>query len=187
MSDSAGGPEGEETSFKGIPWRRDDAGAVAWFDDNRRRWVRWHPGADAPPRPAGWEPTDLAPISSGRRPSWRTGYRLFPVALVIFVLVIGVAQALRSGPSSLANDEAKAAQKLLGRCLVQAGSAGGHPLYQPKAVTCSSPMATVKVVQVVGGTPGSPACPADTTGVSLAYPGVAYPHVECTQPVHPGG
>jgi hypothetical protein len=30
-------------------------------------------------------------------------------------------------------------------------------------------------------------CPPGTTGMELLYNGVRYPHVECTQPLHPGG
>ncbi len=177
--------DADEVIHRGIGWRRDAAGRISWHDEDAGRWVSWRPGDDAPPRPSGWE--GEAPLSSGRRPKWGTPYRVVPVVLVAFAVVVGVTQALRSGSTSQVSDEAKAAEKLLDQCLVQNGTVGGLPAYRPKAVSCGAPGATLKVIQVLPGTPGGPSCPAGTTAVQLAYPGVRYPHIECTQPLTPAG
>ncbi|HYA45182.1 MAG TPA: hypothetical protein VED59_06225, partial [Acidimicrobiales bacterium] len=45
---------GEEVAHRGISWRRSQSGRIAWYNEGLARWVRWHPGADAPPLPPDW-------------------------------------------------------------------------------------------------------------------------------------
>ncbi|MBV9662196.1 MAG: hypothetical protein JO337_13665, partial [Acidimicrobiales bacterium] len=59
--------------------------------------------------------------------------------------------------------------------------------YSTNTVPCSSPQAAVKVTDVLPTTPGSPSCPAGTTGMELGYAGVTHPHVLCVQPLHQNG
>ncbi|MGH8917217.1 MAG: LppU/SCO3897 family protein [Actinomycetes bacterium] len=172
------------TTHRGVRWHRDVTGRVRWFNDDLNQWVRYRPGDDAPPRPGGWDPTPATAITRSR-PGWRSPYRIVPLAILAFILIVGLLQAL--APGNQTGAEAKAAQAMLGKCLVVSGSAGGHPVYKTKPVTCGSRGASVKVVSVLPGTPGAPPCPAGTTGVSLAYAGVRYPHLECVTPAGAGG
>jgi hypothetical protein len=180
-------PTGRRATYRGVRWRCDDAGTMAWFNDGLERWVRWYPGADAPPLPPRWA-AESAPPPPPRlqRPRWRSPYRLVPIALVIFVIVIGVYQATKA-TSNPVRAEAKAAEALVGKCLAQDGTAAGHPTYKASPVPCELPFATVKVVTIRPGAPGSPACPAATTPVLLPALGVRYPHIECVTPVAHGG
>ena len=107
------------------------------------------------------------------------------MALVAFVIVIGVYQATKA-TSNPVRTETKAAEALVGKCLAEDGTSGGHPVYKAAPVACGLPTASVKVVVVRPGAPGSPPCPADTTPVHLPAVGVRYPHVECVTPVAGG-
>ena len=165
-----------ETTHRGIRWRRESGGGIAFYNTDGGRWVHWEPGVDAPPRPPGW---------GGRRPvrpRFLTPWRMVPLVLTVAVVILAVLQVVRPS-SDEAKKEASASAAMLGKCLSQDGSALGHPKYSSSAVSCSSPKAAVKVVKVVPSTPGSPLCPQGTTGVELPYAGVQYPHIECVQPV----
>jgi hypothetical protein len=178
-------PAAAETTHRGVPWRRDGQGRISFYDADAKRWVAWAPGVDAPPLPPGWGAGE--PPASGRlvRAGWTSRWRLLPLILVVVAVVIAVVQALHSSPNQTAK-EASAAAALMGRCLAQDGTAGGHPKYSGKPVDCASPQAAVKVVAVVPSTPGSAGCPAGTTGVELAYAGVRYPHILCVRQVGNG-
>ncbi len=181
---------GESVRHKGVRWHRAPNGVVRWWNEDLNQWVRWRPGADAPPRPPDWEvgggSAGGPATNKAARAGWRSPYRWAPLALIAFVVVVGLAQATRgSGGQDAA--ETKASAKLAGQCLHQNGMADGHPKYSATGVACGSSGANVRVVRVLPGTPGAPLCPAAETGLSLPYPGVRYPHVECVLPVHPGG
>lgn len=170
----------EETVHRGIKWQRSPEGSIRFYDPDGERWVDWAPGVDAPPRPPGWVSSRPA------RPGWRTPWRLVPLAVTVLVVIIALVQVLR--PSSTAvKKEAAASAAMLGKCLSRNGTENGHPRYSPTPVPCSSPASAVKVVQVVPSKPGSPLCPAGTTGYEQLYPGVQYPHVLCLQPVQQDG
>ena len=170
---------GEETTFKGVRWRRQPDGSVYFHDQSTGRWVKWGPGVDAPPLPPRWGLLGVATRVS--RPGWRSPWRLVPVALVVIAVVVALAQVLRPS-SGQTSAETRASAALLGKCLPRDGTANGHPKYSTTPVDCSSPRAAVKVVAVIPSTPGSPSCPAGTTGVEIPYIGVAHPHVECLKP-----
>jgi hypothetical protein len=174
-------PRVEEVEHRGVRWQRAPNGAVRWRDTEEGEWVRYRRGDDAPPRPPGWEPRKgLLPAGvTVDRPSWRTPYRIVPVVLIVAVLVVGAVQAL-SGSGGQAKAETKAADALVGKCLVSSGFSDGRPTYSAHAVACGSVGALVKVTEVLPGTPGSPSCPQGTTPVVLAFPGVRYPHQLCT-------
>jgi hypothetical protein len=172
----------EETVHRGVRWRRDAAGALSFFDTDGERWVRWAPGVDAPPVPPGWG------SAGGRvqRPPFLSKWRLVPLVLVVGAVVVAVIQAERPAGNQTSR-EASASAALLGKCLAQKGTVAGRPAYGSSAVACSSTQASVRVVRVVGTTPGSPLCPAGTTGFELGvFAGVRYPHVVCVAPLHPG-
>ena len=169
-------------TYRGVRWRRDAAGTTAWFNDGIKRWVRWYPGADAPPLPPRWAAESAPPPPRLVRPGWRSPYRIVPLVLLAFILVIGTYQALRT-TSDPAATEAKAAQALVGRCLASDGELGGHPLYRPRPVPCSGPVAAVEVRAVRPGTPGGPACPQGTTPTQIPTVGVRYPHTLCLTPL----
>jgi hypothetical protein len=168
---------------RGIRWQRAASGAMRWRDGDHDGWVRYRPGDDAPPRPPGWDgPGLVGALRTARptldRPSWRSPYRIVPVVLLVLIIVFAVVEATR-GSGGQAAAETKAADGLVGKCLVADGSAGGEPRYSPKGVACSAVGAVVKVTKVLPGTPGAPSCPIGTTSVQLAYPGVRYPHQLC--------
>ncbi|HWG74906.1 MAG TPA: hypothetical protein VG184_12715 [Acidimicrobiales bacterium] len=169
----------QNVTHRGIRWQRAPSGAIRWWNDELERWVRFQPGADAPPRPAGWE-TGRAPDPPLTRPKWRSPYRIVPIVLVVVVVVSGLVQALRSNQPVA--DEAKQAAALNGRCLRETGTSKGSPTYSDKPVPCSAANAAVKVVAVVTTTPPATPCPAGTTAVQLLS-GVAHPHLECVEPV----
>ncbi len=169
-------------TYRGVRWRWDDAG-VGWYNDDAERWVRWVPGGDGPPPPPPWESAGLpTPPPRVARAGWRSPYRLVPIVLVVAVVIIGVVQATSRTAHPVAAERASA-EKLAGKCLPTKGTSHGHPVYGSSAVSCDLPVASVKVVDVLPGTPGSRPCPSATTAVQLAYPGVRYPHVECVRPV----
>jgi hypothetical protein len=101
-------------------------------------------------------------------------------------VAIAIVQVLRPSGNQVAK-EAKAAEAMLGKCLAQHGTEGGHPRYSSTTVPCDSADAAVKVVRVIPSTPGSPLCPPGTVGVELLVNGVQYPHIECVQTIRPGG
>jgi hypothetical protein len=180
-------PGGHRATYRGVRWRRDAAGTMAWFNDGIKRWVRWYPGADAPPLPPRWEAETAPPLPPRlNRPAWRSPYRLVPVALVIVVIVLGVYQATKTTSDPIAA-ETRTAEALVGKCLAQDGISGGHPKYLSRPVPCALPTADVKVESIRSGVPGRPTCPAGTTPVQLPALGVRYPHVECVLPVRPRG
>ena len=174
----------EETTYRGVRWQRDDIGRLRFYDADGGRWVSWAPGVDAPPRPPGWD--RRRGLGTVPRPGWLTRWRLVPLGLIVVVLIIAVIQATRSHGNQVPK-EAAATSALLDKCLAQHGTAEGHPKYSSKPVACTSPAAAVRVVQVLPSTPGSPLCPAGTTGVVLPFAGVKYPHILCVQAVRPGG
>lgn len=157
---------------------------MEFLDPNRSTWVPWSPGVDAPPRPQGWE-TTAPPVPGMRppRPGWRTPWRLVPLAVTFLVVVIAVVQVMHPSGSNV-KKEAAATAALQGKCLAQHGTAEGHPKFSPDPVACNSATASVKVVEVVGSNPGSPACPSGTAGFELPYPGVRYLHILCLRPLH---
>jgi hypothetical protein len=169
------------TTHRGIQWRRDERGRIAFFDADGGQWVTWGPKVDAPPLPPGWEPKGGLP-----RAGWRSHWRLIPLALTLVVVAIAVAQGLRSGSggANAAAKEAAASAALFGKCLAQDGRVSGLPKYKASPVPCTSTSAAVKVVRVLP--PGSPLCPSGTVGVVLPYAGVTNPHVECVAPVYHG-
>ena len=177
-----GRAKAQRATYRGVRWRRDVDGTIGWYNDGIGRWVRWWPGSDAPPVPPRWADAVVGRPSMGR-PRWRSPYRIVPVVLVVAVVVVGVVQALRS-QSNPVKAETRTAEKLVGKCLAANGTQGGHTAYKSTPVPCSLPVADVKVVKVLPGTPGGPRCPEGTMAVQLAYPGVRYPHVECVTRVH---
>lgn len=190
-ADSVGNPasKAESVTYRGIQWQLTATGLLQWWNADAEAWVRHRPGADAPPRPPAWETAHAGgggpATNKAARASWRSPYRLVPLGLFVVIIVFGAIQAT-SGSGGLASDEAKASSHLVGRCLRQNGTAGGHPRYSAKGLPCATPGVSVKVVRVLPGTPNSPACRAGETGLALPYPGVPYPHVECVVPVTGG-
>jgi hypothetical protein len=174
----------QETTHRGVRWQRDDGGRLRFYDADGARWVTWGPKVDAPPLPPAWVPRN-AP-GGLERPPLRSRWRLIPILFIVVVVVIAVVQALRPSGHQ-AHSEAKATAALLGKCLAQDGTSGGHPKYRATPVPCDSPEATVRVAQVIPSTPGSPFCPAGTIGVELPYPGVRYLHVLCVEAVRATG
>ena len=172
--------DASETTYRGVQWRRDPGSGISFYDADGDRWVRWGPGVDAPPRPPGWT-TERVP-----RPGRWTRWRVIPLVLVVGAVVIAVIQVLRPSGNQAAK-EAKASEAMLGKCLAQHGTVNGHPKYSATPVPCDSAEAAVKIIKVIPSTPGSPLCPSGTIGVELLYNGVEYPHVECAQPILPGG
>lgn len=170
----------EETTYRGVRWRREGGGGVSFYDADGDTWIPWTDDGGAPPLPPKWgllgRPIGIT------RPGWRSHWRIIPVVLVVAAVIIAIVQAERPNGNPVAK-EAAASQGLLGKCLPQDGTSDGHPRYSTKTVACGSSQAAVKVVQVLATTPGSPGCPSGTTGVLIPYTGVQYPHVECVQPV----
>ena len=94
-------------------------------------------------------------------------------------------QTLTPSTTTALQGETAASQAMLGECLAQEATTDGHPRYSSTPVPCASPTAAVKVVTVIPTSPGSPLCPGGTTGMELLL--TRDPHVECAQPLHPGG
>ncbi|MGH9057655.1 MAG: LppU/SCO3897 family protein [Acidimicrobiales bacterium] len=170
----------EETTHRGVLWRRDREGRASFYDADGERWVRWAPGVDAPPVPPGW--AGRRRIGQVERPQWRSPWRIVPLVIIAVVIVAALVQVLRPSTGQT-KKEAAASAALLGKCLAQDGTANGHPKYSATPVSCASPQAAVKVLKVIPSTPGSPLCPNGLTGVELPYAGVRYLHVECVEPV----
>lgn len=179
--------QGRKTRHRGVHWQETPAGIIRWWNDDARTWVRYRPGADAPPPPPGWAVVDEGGPATNKaaRAGWRTPYRLVPIILIVVVLGVAIVQASQ-GSGGQGAAEAKAADKLVGKCLKQNGITGGHPRYSAAGMACTAPGSAVRVVRVLPGTPGSPPCPAGDTGFVLPYLGVRYPHVECVVPVSAG-
>lgn len=177
------GRPGESLRHRGVRWQRDPAGGLSWWNAELDAWVRWRPGQDAPPRPPAWvSPGAVGPLRDpGQRKGWRSPFRLVPVALAAFILLVGVVQATRHHLPSAAAAETAAAHHLTGRCLVQAGTVGGLPRYEASSVACTSPRASVKVVAVLAAAGPPPPCPAGTMTVRIAYPDLTSPPRECVK------
>jgi hypothetical protein len=174
----------ETTVHRGIRWRRDEGGKVSFYDADGKRWVAWSAKGDNPPLPPGW--SMLGVPTRVTRPGWRSRWRLVPIVLIVVAMVIAIIQSTHPSGNPVAK-EAAAAQALLGKCLTQKGTANGQPVYSSTAVACDAHDAAVRVVQVLStGPQASPSCPGGTVGFSLAYTGVRYPHILCTQSVRPG-
>lgn len=156
----------ETTTYRGVEWRREPGGAVAFYDQSSSRWIRWEPGVDAPPLPPRWSIFGVA--TRATRPGWRSHWRIIPIVLVLAGVGVAVAQVLL--PSST-----PPASGYLGKCLEQNGSLSGHPSYG--TVSCASPKASLKVVQVLQTTNGS--CPANS---ALLLVGIDNPTAICVQP-----
>ena len=176
--------EGTRVVHRGVHWNRDLNGVISFYNTDSKDWVRWERGSDAPPLPPGWSSAG----GSGRvaRPKWTSPWRIIPMIGAVIVVIVAVWQVTRPSGSQTSK-EASATASLLGKCMAQHGSLDGHPRYSTKPVPCDSPDAAVMVVQVLPTTPGSPLCPAGTTGFELPYAGVSHPHVLCLKPVHPAG
>jgi len=181
--------EDASVTHRGIRWQRGPKGGIRWWNDQEGAWVPWVRGADAPPRPIGWEARGAGggpATNKAARAPWTSPYRLVPLGLFLAIVIAGVIQAT-TGSGGQAPAEATAAGKLAGHCLRQNGFAGGHPRYSAEAVGCSTPGASVKVVRVLPGTPGAAGCPVGEIDLTLPYAGVRYPHVECVVSVAHGG
>lgn len=176
--------EAKRVTHRGIHWHQAPSGRIRWWNTEDKAWIIWRPGDDAPPRPDGWDARGGPATSRSARPSFRSPYRLVPIVIALIIVVYGVVQATQ-GSGGQTSAETKAADKLVGRCLVTNGTANGHPRYSATSVVCSDPRASVKVLRVLPGTPGARGCGAGTTGLSLPYPGVRYPHLECVVAAHP--
>ena len=108
-------------------------------------------------------------------------YRLVPLLVAVFVVVIALWQAARP-PAPATQADIAAAQALKGQCLHRQGGARSAPVYSPTPVSCSSPRASVKVVAVlVPGRPGS--CPLSSAVVQVLQAGVAGEPSECILPI----
>ena len=173
----------EETTYKGVPWHRDDQGNVSFYDADGGEWRRWGAGADAPPLPPKWQMLGVPTRFS--RPGWGSPWRIVPVAIIVAAVVFAVVQTVRPSGRDTVKQE-QAALALAGKCLTQDGTSGGHPKYSRSPVSCDSPKASVKVAQVFPLT-ASRLCPTGSTGYEQEFVGVPYPYVECLQPVPPAG
>jgi len=177
--------EGTRAVHRGVHWYKDPVGTISFYNTDSEEWVTWRRGADAPPMPPEWEKTAAA---KGRppRPRWTSPWRLIPLIGAAVVVVVAIWQVTRTSTGQ-ESKETVATAALLGKCLSRHGSLDGHPRYSSKPVPCDSPSASVKVAEVLPTTPGSPACPAGTTGFEIPYAGVQYPHVLCLAPVEGQG
>lgn len=172
----------EETTHRGVQWRREAGGRVSFYDQSSRRWVQWRSGGDAPPLPPKWQ--ILGVPTKVTRPGWRSPWRVVPAVLVVAAVLVAVFQAVLPSGNNVAK-EARASAALLGKCLEKTGTTDGHPRYSTSTVPCASAKAAVKVTEVVPSNPPTP-CPAGTTGLEIPYAGVRYPHIECVSPVSRG-
>ena len=179
----AGPGDPQLTTHRGIDWRKDPDGTIGWYNDEAGGWLRWRPGADAPPLPPQWEAdAALIPVPPRlRRAPWRSPYRLVPVLLVAAAVVYGVWQAGRQGGAGATRIARREAAALVGHCLARTTSAGGVPVYGTSPLGCSSAAAAVRVVsvhQVSASTP-DPRCGPGEMALQLAYAGTRTPDVEC--------
>jgi len=167
-------PEVVSVTHRGIRWQRAASGRMRWWNDDLGRWVNFRPGADAPPRPPGWEAPPKPVLA---RPKWRSPYRIVPIVVVAVVVVVGLVQALRSNqPVTSAIKQAAALQ---GKCLRQTGTVHGSPAYSRAPVPCGVPDAAVKVVAVVANPAGSPG----SGSLRPCPPGSALAQLVCVAPV----
>ena len=171
----------EKVTHRGIRWQRDSQGRIRWWFEDDQRWVRWHPGGDAPPRPAGWEPRGKATTPPLTRPAWRSPYRLVPVALAAVVIGVGLYRLGSHSPTTSTAETAEATA-FTGKCLPKATSAPDAG-YKSTPVPCASAAAAGKVVAVVTWAQGKGACPAHTVPAILPDTSVTHPHFECIEPL----
>jgi hypothetical protein len=183
---AAGEPtRGRSTTYRGVRWRRDPDGTIGWYNVGAGGWVRWRPGADAPPLPPAWE-ADAASIPLPprvSRASWRSPYRLVPIGLVVAAVALGTWQAIGTGQSAAVTARKEAA-KLLGECFPLAGAQPGH--YATTPVACDGPDAAVRVVRVLEPGRTGQRCAPGSTPVRLSYLGAPTLDVECVQAVRHG-
>lgn len=186
----------EEVVHRGVTWRRSSTGRVIWYNEGLCRWVTWAPGSDAPPLPAGWE-KNVAPVPSApadqrhagqgagnamvTRPPMRSPYRLVPLIVFVVIIVLAVYQATRT--SSASPQQKAQAYALSGHCLERDGGTASAPSYSGTPVSCSSPSASVKVVEVVEAGKTSLRCPARTDVAQIVQAGVQGEPFECLQAV----
>ena len=169
----------EEITHRGVPWYRDDQGNVSFYNADDGEWVRWAAGRDAPPLPPRWQM--LGVPTRVTRPGWRSPWRIIPVVLVVGAVLVALFQ-VTSPSSGNSGAETRAAEALLGKCLAKSGN---H--FSSNPVPCTSAQAAVRVMSVEASTGSIVTCPAGTTGVELAYPGVTHLHIECVAPVDHSG
>lgn len=164
-------------THRGIRWQRDSKGRLRWWREDENRWVRYHPGDDAPPRPKGWEPKGAAapPLT---RPRWLSPYRIIPLVLAVAIITYGLIQAFTPSTPTTSAKETRAASAFKGACLTKTSTGQ----YTTTKVACDDPKAAGKVVAVVTWEQGKEACPAHTTPAILTG-GVTHPHFECIEPV----
>jgi hypothetical protein len=180
--------ERETASHRGVRWRKDPDGTIGWYNEEAGGWLRWRPGADAPPVPPQWE-ADAARIPAPprvRRAPWRSPYRLVPVVLILAAVAVGAWQAGRqSGVAAtrLARQEARA---LVGHCLARTSQPGQPVAYGTRSVPCGGSSAALRVVAVhlVSSSSPGPVCRPGQTVLQLSYAGTHTADVECTVPVH---
>jgi hypothetical protein len=192
-----------EVVYRGVRWRRSASSErISWFNEGLGRWVVWAPRSDAPPLPPAYAATisgtgradragsparggtadRRAPpdAMSGRKPM-TSPYRLVPLLIALFVVVLALWQATRP-PSRATQADIAAAQALRGQCLQRQRGTKSAPVYSPVAVSCHSAGASVRVVSVlVPGKPGS--CPAGSAVVQVLQAGVSGEPSECVLPI----
>lgn len=184
-----GPPVREVTTYRGIRWRKDPDGTIGWFNEDAGGWIRWRPGADAPPVPPRWE-ADAARVPVPprvRRAPWTSPYRLVPVALALGAIGVGAWQAARStGPAAAARIAARDAHALVGKCLPETSAQGARVAYGTTPVPCGSSRAAVRVVSTHARKGTGPQCPRDQTDFELEYAGTRTVEIECAVPVRHG-
>lgn len=135
----------------------------------------------ARPRAAGRPSPVDRPVP---RASWRSPYRLAPIAIALAIVAAGIWQGTHPALTATPQQVAKA-KSLRGKCLAQTGGSAKAPQLSPIAVSCSSPQAAYRVVEVlVPGAKGEPrACPTGDAMVRVEDTNVAGEPVECVAPV----
>jgi len=176
-------PSEERTTYRGVRWRRRE-GVVSFYDPDSDRWIPWSEHGGCPPLPPRW--SLLGVPTKVTRPGWRSPWRIVPLVLVIGAVAIAVIQAISPAPDAPAKQR-QAALALVGKCLPEHGTSGGHPDYSASPVACDSAKAAVKVVSAVASTPSGPGCPAGTFAVVIPYLGVKYPVVDSARAIGGGG
>ncbi|MHB1928100.1 MAG: hypothetical protein ACYDEN_09910 [Acidimicrobiales bacterium] len=175
----------EVATYRGVRWRKDPDGAIGWFNEDAGGWIRWRPGADAPPLPPRWE-ADAARIPAPprvRRAPWTSPYRLAPVALILGAIAIGAWQATRDSGAAAARIASREAHALVGKCLARTSAPGVPVEYGTTPVGCSSHRAVLRVVAVHTARTTGPQCPAGDRVLELAYAGARTADIECAVPV----
>jgi hypothetical protein len=131
--------------------------------------------------PAGSAGSGGAADAMSSRKPMSSPYRLVPLLVAVFVVVIALWQATRP-PARATQADIAAAQALKGQCLHRQDGARSAPVYSPTPVSCSSAGASVKVVAVlVPGRPGS--CPLSSAVVQVLQAGVVGEPSECILPI----